>query len=335
MRILLPFLRLATPMAIFAFVPALNAATNASVTIQVDAALDHHAISPLIYGVAFATSNQLKDLNVPFNRSGGNSTTRYNWTTNASNHANDWYFESLPDDGGSVPGASVDEFISDSKNGGAQAAITIPIIGWVAKLGPNSQRLSSFATNKYGVQTGNDWQWFPTAGNGVLAKNGQDITNNDPTDANLSVTTNFETGWIQHLTNRWGAAATPNGLRYYIMDTNGASGTPRIATCIPSARPWTKCSGNSAITRLWSKAWIQTRSCSVQKNGVGRDIFTAATINNTARCITGVLFPIARRTAMKITCHGCSTRFIRAAPRREKDCWMSSHCIFIRKAAKR
>jgi glycosyl hydrolase family 44 len=194
-----------------------SAATNAAVTVQVDAAADRHAISPLIYGVAFATSNQLKDLNVPLNRSGGNSTTRYNWTTNASNHANDWYFESLQESGGSVPGATVDEFISDSKNGGAQAAITVPIIGWVAKLGPNSQRLSSFATNKYGVQTDNDWQWFPTAGNGILASSGQDITTNDPTDANLSVGTNFEAGWIQHLTNRWGAAAG-NGVRYYIMD---------------------------------------------------------------------------------------------------------------------
>jgi len=31
---------------------------------------------PEIYGVAFASSNQLKDLNVPLNRSGGNTTTR-------------------------------------------------------------------------------------------------------------------------------------------------------------------------------------------------------------------------------------------------------------------
>jgi hypothetical protein len=217
MRIFPAFLTLATAMTVFALAPTLHAATNATVIVQIDAAADRHPISPLIYGVAFASSNQLKDLNVPLNRSGGNSTTRYNWTTNASNHANDWYFESLQESGGSAPGATVDEFISDSKNGGAQAAITIPIMGWVAKLGPNSQRLSSFATNKYGVQSGNDWQWFPTAGNGVLAKTGQDITNNDPTDANLSVTTNFETGWIQQLTNRWGAAAG-NGIRYYIMD---------------------------------------------------------------------------------------------------------------------
>ena len=217
MQIFLPHSRLCLVVLTLVLEFNASASTNTAVTVQVDAAADRHAISPLIYGVAFASSNQLKDLNVPFNRSGGNSTTRYNWTTNASNHANDWYFESLQEDSGSAPGASVDEFIADSKNGGAQAAITMPIMGWVAKMGPNSQRLSSFATNKYGVQTGNDSQWFPTAGNGVLKSNGQNITNNDPTDANLSVTTNFESGWIQHLTNRWGAAAG-NGIRYYLMD---------------------------------------------------------------------------------------------------------------------
>jgi len=191
------------------------ATTNANITVQVDAAADRHAISPLIYGVAFASSNQLKDLNVTLNRSGGNATTRYNWKTNASNHASDWYFESLEEDG-SGPGGSADEFISDSKNGGAQPLITMPIIGWVAKLGTNSQRLCSYSIFTYGPQADNDWQWFPDAGNGI-STNGLDITNNLPTDANLAADTNFESGWIQHLTNRWGTAAGA-GVHYYIMD---------------------------------------------------------------------------------------------------------------------
>ncbi len=211
-------LRLIFPAALSALIPcAAHAATNSPITVQIDAALDRHPISPLIYGVAFATSNELKDLNLPLNRSGGNSTTRYNWQTNASNHAADWYFESLQDDTGNGPGGSADAFISDSKNGGAQAMITVPIIGWVAKLGTNSQRLSSYSIKKYGAQTDNDWQWFADAGNGVRSGDGQDITTNDPTDANLSVTTNFQSGWIQHLTNKWGTASG-NGIRYYIMD---------------------------------------------------------------------------------------------------------------------
>src|SRR5215212_2120934 len=60
-----------------------------AVIITVNAALDRHAINPLIYGTAFATTAQLLDLNSPFNRSGGNATTRYNWELNATSRAGD------------------------------------------------------------------------------------------------------------------------------------------------------------------------------------------------------------------------------------------------------
>lgn len=196
------------------------AGTNAPVAIAINAASDRVPISPLIYGVAFAgSSNQLQDLNVPLHRSGGNGTTTYNWQINAWNHAADWYFESIADSP-STAGADGDSFISESKNGGAQAMLTIPIMGWVARLGANRTSLASYATNKYGAQTGSD-PWWSAAGNGIgtnpVAHTTWLITTNDPTDANLAVTTNFQAGWVQHLTNTWGNA-TNGGLRYYIMD---------------------------------------------------------------------------------------------------------------------
>src|SRR5690348_7761831 len=83
--------------------------TNAAVAVSIDAARDRHPISPLIYGLAFADSNQLADLNVPLNRSGGNSETRYNWQLNAHNHAADWYFESIADSP-ATPAAAADDF---------------------------------------------------------------------------------------------------------------------------------------------------------------------------------------------------------------------------------
>jgi hypothetical protein len=189
--------------------------TNQIVTISVDAAADRHPISPYIYGVAFATSNQLSDMNLPVNRSGGNATTRYNWQINATSHAADWYFESIIGNTTNVNGDD-DDFIRDSKNGGAQPMLTVPIMGWVAKLGPNHASLASFSVAKYGAQTGSD-QWWPDAGNGVLSADGLNITNNDPTDANIAVGTNFQVGWVQHLTNLWGSAAN-GGLRFYLMD---------------------------------------------------------------------------------------------------------------------
>ena len=93
-------------------------ATNPGVAITIDAQSNRHPISPQIYGVAFATSNQLSDFNFTMNRSGGNNESRYNWQINAHNLDADYYFESYPDTS-STPGATADSFVANSKNGGA------------------------------------------------------------------------------------------------------------------------------------------------------------------------------------------------------------------------
>ncbi|HEY2346696.1 MAG TPA: glycoside hydrolase family 44 protein [Xanthomonadaceae bacterium] len=192
-------------------------ADNAPVTVNVNAATGKHPISPYIYGVAFAPdSATLKDLNTPLNRYGGNTTSSYNWQQNASNHANDWYFESL-DEGSPNQGATGDNFISLSKGGNAQAAITIPMLDWVAKLGTGRARLASFSIAKYGAQTGNDWQWFADAGNGVLSSNNQDVTSNDPSDASTPNSVSLQRSWVQHMIATWGNSAN-GGLKFYILD---------------------------------------------------------------------------------------------------------------------
>jgi hypothetical protein len=190
-------------------------AQNPPVVINVDANAGRHPINPYVYGLAYASSASLSDLNVPLNRSGGNPTSRYNWQINADNRANDWYYESLPYPS-SVPGELGDTFISDTKLAGAQPMLTVPMVGWVAKLGPNRGKLASFSIIKYGAQTGNDWQWFPDAGNGIWTNN-QYVTGNDPNDANLMANSLFQFGWMQHLTSRWGPASG-GGLRYYLLD---------------------------------------------------------------------------------------------------------------------
>ncbi|HKQ50951.1 MAG TPA: glycoside hydrolase family 44 protein, partial [Pyrinomonadaceae bacterium] len=190
-------------------------AQNAAVTLNVDVNADRRPINPLVYGVAYADFTQLSDLNCPLNRSGGNTATRYNWQLNASNHANDWYYESIAD-GSAVAGESADAFIADSKAAGAQPMLTIPMIGWVAKLGPNRSKLASFSIAKYGPQTGSDWQWFPDAGNGVKS-GGQFVTGNNPADASVLTDSLFQRDWVQHLVGRWGTAAG-GGLRFYLLD---------------------------------------------------------------------------------------------------------------------
>ena len=117
-------------------------ATGPSVTITIDAAANRHTINPNVYGVAFATTAQLADLNSPLNRSGGNASSQYNWQCNCSNRGSDWYFESL-DDGSSTAGQLNDDFVAVSKAANAQAMLTIPAIGWVASPTQSSANLNS------------------------------------------------------------------------------------------------------------------------------------------------------------------------------------------------
>ena len=120
-------------------------AANPAVTVAVDASAGKHAISPYVYGTAYATTAQLRDLNAPINRYGGNNASRYNWQLNADNRDADWYFESIADSSATA-GERGDTFISQAKAAGAQAMVTIPMIDWVAKLGPNRSKLASFST---------------------------------------------------------------------------------------------------------------------------------------------------------------------------------------------
>jgi PKD repeat protein len=191
-------------------------AQNPSTNIVVDASANRHAIDPRIYGVAYGTTAQLSDLNVPLNRYGGNNSSRYNWRLNADNRAQDWYFESIGDTS-SVAGERGDTFISTTQAAGARAMITIPMLDWVAKLGANRAKLGSFSQAKYGAQTGNDWQWFPDAGNGVLQATGQNIIGNDPNDANVPNNSANQQQWVQAIVNKWGLASSA-APRYYLLD---------------------------------------------------------------------------------------------------------------------
>jgi hypothetical protein len=190
--------------------------TNATVTVQINGAY-RHAINPQIYGVAFGSSSQLSDLNFTLNRSGGNNETRDNWQINAHNLDFDWYFESYPDSGSTVPGNTIDAFVNTSKQGGAKPLITLSMIGWMPFLGPGRAIQWSYSTNKYGPQKLSDPN-RTDAGDGLSSTNdNKGITWNNPNDANFPTNVNFEQGLVQHLMSTWGAS-TNGGVAYYIMD---------------------------------------------------------------------------------------------------------------------
>src|SRR4051794_32038998 len=58
---------------------------------------DHHAISPYIYGMNFASAGLANQLDLPVDRWGGNTTDTYNWKIGSSNTGNDYFFENIPD----------------------------------------------------------------------------------------------------------------------------------------------------------------------------------------------------------------------------------------------
>lgn len=189
-----------------------------AVTVSVDATADVHAISPLIYGVAAFdnTAATLSALNAPINRHGGNATSGYNWQIDASARGMDWFFESVPETSAGTPSLSLINLVSANRSAGAQSMITVPMMSYVARLGPQRGKLSSFSVAKYGPQQYTDAQWMPDAGNGVHL-NGSLVSGNDPLDAHIRVDETFQQGLVQSLVTRFGNAAA-GGVRYYLLD---------------------------------------------------------------------------------------------------------------------
>jgi len=194
-------------------VSTVNVFSVAPVPVTVNVSSNRRAISPLIYGCNWATSNQLSELNYTLNRRGGEVESRYNWQLNAHNLCKDWYFISMRDGTGSAPGADADSTVQNTFNGGADVIITVPTMGWATKLGSGGSSLWSFSTNKYGPQTAN----LGDSGTGYSITNGTQITWNDKNDANYQTNSTFQAGYVQHLTNVWGTA-TNGGVKFYAMD---------------------------------------------------------------------------------------------------------------------
>jgi Glycoside hydrolase family 44 len=110
-------------------------------------------ISPLIYGIA--GRSQSVSWRPTANRWGGNPSTTYNWETHVANRSQDWFFENKP----SPP---YTQFLDENAAIGTLSALTIPMIGWVAK----DATSYSFPVSVYGPQQKTD-PWLADAGNGM------------------------------------------------------------------------------------------------------------------------------------------------------------------------
>ena len=279
--------------------------------ITVDAQLNRHAISPLIYGVAFASSSQLADLNCPpepFRRQCRDPLQLADSTrTTAAPIGISTASATSP----ATPAAAADNFVTDSKNGGAEPMLTIPMIGWVPKLGPGRGKLASYSIAKYGPQTGSDSQWMPDAGNGISTPTATSlITWNDPNDANFLTNSAFQQALVQHLTNRWGSGPPTAACATTSWITSTASGTRPTGMSIPAGATMQEIrdkffdyAGNG------ESHGPQRAGPRRRRNGAGPAISTAATTCSTAASTAGATSPTAPPTAAGITCPGCSSQF--------------------------
>jgi hypothetical protein len=185
--------------------------------IQIDVAAVGPRIHDEVYGLAFASPLVLTQLNVPLNRWGGNSTTRYNWQLDVHNVGADYYFENIADQAGDTTYgtgsyvSSADSFVRSNLGANAATLMTIPTIGWTPKDRVEQHPFTcGFAVSKYGAQQSVD-PYDANCGNGKAAVTAQQLTG-DPADTSVAAPPSFEAAWVAHL------AEPGRGVGFYQLD---------------------------------------------------------------------------------------------------------------------
>ena len=181
-------------------------AQPAKMTISCDAKAT--PISPLIYGIGYLPLNDDSAsqwaLGATARRWGGNSSSRYNWEISAWNLDADWFFENKD-----TP--SYTKFLSADASHGMASAVTIPMLGWVAK-----DRISvSFPVSTFGAQGKTD-PYDKEAGDGT-SPGGDKLTPSPATRTSVPAPPEWVKRWVVSIV----AADAPSGTRRvkeYILD---------------------------------------------------------------------------------------------------------------------
>ncbi|MFW7378818.1 MAG: glycoside hydrolase family 44 protein [Oligoflexus sp.] len=155
----------------------------------------HRQISPYIYGFGTyfhedRSKEEVWQLYPSAYRFGGNTSERFNYQVNAWNTGNDWFFRNIE-----APVANVvDQFMQENRQNKAASAITLPLLGWVAK----DTKSYSFPRKRFPKQQG----FERNAGNGVNPQ-GKAIST-DPNLTSIAIDPDFLAGWVKKLKNQFG-----------------------------------------------------------------------------------------------------------------------------------
>ena len=182
--------------------------------VVVDCTAPGHRISPLIYGIAFNNLRELKDtyqweLGATARRWGGNPTSRYNWKLgNVWNTANDYFFRNIVL--GTSPQYTADTFLQTNQQKGVQSALTVPMLGWVAK----DSTSTSFPRSLFGAQQKMDPD-VTEAGNG-LTSSGEALAPPVPTLTSVEAPPAFIHEWVRSLRDK--DKKRGRSVQMYILD---------------------------------------------------------------------------------------------------------------------
>jgi hypothetical protein len=149
-----------------------------------------HPISPFVYGAA-GDYKELLSIGATARRSGGNPTSRYNWRLNTWSLTKDWFFRNAGE-----PNSSFDQLLDEDKKHGLKTALTVSMLGWVAK----DSTSYSFPVSVFGPQqaTAPDG---PDAGNGV-GRDGKPIAPGPPTRTSVRSTPESIEQWVREIRAR-------------------------------------------------------------------------------------------------------------------------------------
>jgi hypothetical protein len=185
------------------------------VALSIDCRGPGTAVSPLIYGIAYAAQQDAKHqhqwtLGATARRWGGNAMSRYNWEHgSALNTGSDWYFENVDHTrkGGVVHAA----FLRANREHGVQSALTVPMIGWVAK----DTSSYSFPVTLFGPQRAID-PYKKDAGDGH-GKDGKPIAPGPPTRTSVASTPDSIRRWVEQIRAEDRKLGT-RSVHMYILD---------------------------------------------------------------------------------------------------------------------
>jgi hypothetical protein len=174
-------------------------------------------IDQRIYGIAydanadfFKRSDQQWTMGATTRRWGGNPTSRYNWQEgNAWNTAADYFWRNVDIRDGVSSAANA--FLADNRSRKVSSALSVPMLGWVAK----DISSYSFPVSEYGEQKSVDPE-NADIGDGV-GKDNKKIRPGTPDRTSIEAPPSFIGEWISSL-----VAAAPNGsgspVDHYILD---------------------------------------------------------------------------------------------------------------------